>query len=73
MTGAGQQAAEHALTQWAQREREQGETRDGLVLGAIAAGVSKHRIHVLTGIARTTIDKIMATQEHVTQSEGIRE
>jgi hypothetical protein len=34
--------------------------RDDLVLAALAAGITKHRIHVLSGIARTTIDKIVA-------------
>jgi hypothetical protein len=32
--------------------------RDDLVLGALAAGVSKMRVYELTGIARTTIDRI---------------
>lgn len=35
------------------------EGRDSMVRRAQAAGVSKHRIHVLTGIARTTIDRIL--------------
>lgn len=34
--------------------------RDRLVLAALSAGLSKHRIYVLSGIARTTIDKIIA-------------
>jgi murein tripeptide amidase MpaA len=33
--------------------------RDDMVRRARAAGVSKHRIHILTGIARTTIDRIL--------------
>lgn len=45
--------AEAALTAWAQVQR------DELVRAAHAAGVSKNRIHVLTGIARTTIDRIL--------------
>jgi hypothetical protein len=28
---------------------------------AVAAGVSKHRVYQLTGSARTTIDRILAT------------
>jgi len=31
-----------------------------MVLRALAAGVSKNRIHTLSGIARTTIDRILA-------------
>ena len=33
--------------------------RDELVRSAVNAGVTKHRVHVLTGIARTTIDRII--------------
>lgn len=33
--------------------------RDDMVRRARAAGISKNRIHVLTGIARTTIDRIL--------------
>lgn len=32
--------------------------RDDMVRRAIAAGITKHRIHTLTGIARTTLDRI---------------
>lgn len=51
-----QHAAEIALADWA----EQNKRRDDLVRQAIQAGVSKHRVHVLTGIARTTIDRIVS-------------
>lgn len=34
--------------------------RDNRVRAAVRAGVSKHRVHVLTGISRTTIDRILA-------------
>jgi hypothetical protein len=33
--------------------------RDLFVKKAHAAGMSKHRIHVITGIARSTIDRII--------------
>lgn len=52
-------AIEYALTRWAQDRRSVDEARDGLVCDAHAAGISKHRVHVLTGIARTTIDSIL--------------
>jgi hypothetical protein len=62
-----QQEAEAALSRWvkqrqeADAEREElARARDDLVLAALAAGITKHRIHVLTGIARTTIDKIVS-------------
>jgi hypothetical protein len=47
--------AERALSAWASVER------DDLVRAAYEAGVSKNRIHILTGIARTTIDRILET------------
>lgn len=33
--------------------------RDDMVRRARTAGLSKHRIHILSGIARTTIDRIL--------------
>ncbi|WP_328336697.1 DUF6003 family protein [Streptomyces violaceus] len=48
-------AAERELTQY----RRTIEGRDDMVRRAQAAGVSKNRIHALTGIARTTIDRIL--------------
>jgi hypothetical protein len=62
-TGAGRQSAERALTRWAAQRREVDETRDQLILGAVGAGISKHRIYVLTGIARSTIDSVIARKE----------
>lgn len=49
-----QQLAVVALAEWAQRQRG----RDDLVRRALSLGVSKRRIHLVTGIARTTIDRI---------------
>jgi len=46
---------EAKLIQWAQTVA----TRDELIRSAVAAGITKHRVHVLTGIARTTVDKIV--------------
>ncbi len=45
--------AEAALQAWATVQR------DELVQAAYQAGVSKNRIHAITGIARTTIDRIL--------------
>lgn len=44
------------LTEWVTVTRD----RDYRVRAAVAAGVTKHRVHQLTGISRSTIDKIMA-------------
>jgi hypothetical protein len=53
--------AEAALQAWATFQR------DELVQAAHEAGVSKNRIHVLTGIARTTIDRILEAPVGTTQ------
>jgi hypothetical protein len=37
-------------------------SRNARVIAAVGAGVSKHRVYVLTGIARTTIDQILAQE-----------
>lgn len=47
--------AEAALQAWATVQR------DELIQAAHQAGVSKNRIHAITGIARTTIDRILET------------
>jgi len=47
--------AEAALQAWATVQR------DELIHAAHQAGVSKNRIHAITGIARTTIDRILET------------
>jgi hypothetical protein len=48
--------AELMLSEWATVVRD----RDARVLSAVRAGVSKHRVHQLTGISRSTIDRILA-------------
>jgi hypothetical protein len=48
--------AELMLTEYAAVAR----TRDERVRYAIAAGVPKHRVHVLTGLGRMTIERILA-------------
>jgi hypothetical protein len=50
--------AERLLTGWAASFGD----RDLFVLTAHRAGVSKHRIHLLTGIARTTLDRILSKE-----------
>ncbi|HEY1320711.1 MAG TPA: hypothetical protein VGF32_10715 [Streptosporangiaceae bacterium] len=63
--------AEELLTEWAAVMR----SRDDRVRAAVAAGMSKNRVHVLTGIGRMTIDRILASgQDHgpsTAQAEGI--
>ncbi len=44
------------LSEWLIVSRD----RDARVRAAVAAGLSKHRVHQITGIGRTTIDRILA-------------
>ncbi|WP_282790962.1 DUF6003 family protein [Streptomyces sp. CC224B] len=59
MNDDGKAAAERELTQY----RRTVDGRDEMIRRANQAGVSKHRIHLLTGIARTTIDRILKPKE----------
>lgn len=47
--------AEQALIEWAEVHRD----RDNRIRAARAAGLSKNRIHVLTGLSRVTIDTVL--------------
>jgi DNA invertase Pin-like site-specific DNA recombinase len=50
--------ARELLTAWAADQAAVASRRDDVVLAALAAGVSKSEVHRLTGIARTTVDRI---------------
>lgn len=60
---ATRKALEYALEQWGRQNGTYTAARDALVYQAATAGIPKHRIHVLTGIARTTIDRILAGEQ----------
>lgn len=49
-----------ALRSWGRRRQSLERDRDPLVNKALAAGVSREEVHVLTGLGRTTIDRIAA-------------
>lgn len=51
--------AREMLTAWAAERAAVASRRDDVVRAAVDAGVSKIEIHRLTGIARTTIDRIV--------------
>jgi hypothetical protein len=50
------QEAERMLTEWRAVSRD----RDNCVRRAVSSGVSKYRVNRLTGIGRSTIDRILA-------------
>jgi hypothetical protein len=49
------------LAGWAAERDAVGSRRDEVVQAAIDAGLRKSEVHRLTGMARTTIDRIAAT------------
>jgi hypothetical protein len=49
--------AEQMLSEWVIVTRD----RDARVRAAVAAGITKHRVRQLTGIGRSTIDRILAS------------
>jgi hypothetical protein len=53
--------ARQMLTGWAAEQDAVDRRRDEVVRAAIDAGLSKSEVHRLTGIARTTIDRILST------------
>lgn len=58
--------AEELLIEWVTVTRD----RDNRVRTAVASGVTKHRVHRLTGIGRSTIDRILAAPTPVGTSNG---
>jgi DNA invertase Pin-like site-specific DNA recombinase len=52
--------ARDALRSWGRRRQSLERDRDPLVTRALAAGLSKEEVHILTGLGRTTIDRIAA-------------
>jgi hypothetical protein len=53
--------ARQMLTAWAAEQDAVGSRRDEAVRAAVDAGLSKSEVHRLTGMARTTIDRILGT------------
>ena len=65
MTEWSRDHAEQELAAWAAAN----EYRDEIIRGAYRAGVTKARIHAMTGVARTTIDRVI--QEPAVRSSPV--
>lgn len=53
------EALREELRSWGETQRAQAANRDPLVLACLASGLfTKEEIHALTGLGRTTIDRI---------------
>jgi hypothetical protein len=59
MTELTVRQARELLAAWAAEQDAVAGRRDEVVRAAVAAGLSKSEVHRLTGIARTTIDRIV--------------
>jgi hypothetical protein len=51
--------ARQMLTEWAAKQAAVSAERDIVVRQAVRAGLSKIEVHRLTGVARTTVDRII--------------
>jgi hypothetical protein len=52
-----------ALRGWGRRQRNLAHERDPLVLAALKAGITREEVHILTGLGRTTVDRIVQGKE----------
>ena len=59
MTALTVRQAREMLTAWAAEQNAVAGRRDEVVRSAVDAGLSKSEVHRLTGIARTTIDRVL--------------
>jgi len=55
-------AARAVARSWRRRRDAVDAERDAMVITCLNAGVIKEEVHVLTGLGRTTIDRIAARQ-----------
>jgi len=55
----------HELARWGRLHKR----RDALVLEALAAGISRESVHILTGLGRTTIDRIAKSKQQEEQGQ----
>lgn len=62
--------ARDMLTEWAADRHAVERKRDEVVLAAVDAGLRKSEVHRLTGIARTTIDRIVTASRGEPAEEG---
>ena len=61
VTGLTVRQARELLAGWAAEQDAAGSRRDGVVRAAVDAGLRKSEVHRLTGLARTTIDRVAGT------------
>jgi hypothetical protein len=62
-------AARAAARSWRRRRDAVDAERDAVVITCLDAGLIKEEVHVLTGLGRTTIDRIAGTSRQTGQRE----
>ena len=62
--------AKEMLTAWSAEQEAVAGRRDEVVRAAVDAGLSKAEVHRLTGIARTTIDRIVGADHGTAAQEA---
>ena len=63
--------AEQALAEWKKRHDDAADERDRVIRAAHEAGVDIVRIHKLTGVSRTTVYRILGSEEDAPQGAAI--
>ena len=58
-TSEKREALRESLRKWGRTQRWQAEHRDPMVRAALEAGVTIEEVHQLTGLGRSTIDRII--------------
>ena len=54
------EAARNVLRRWGAKRKQLDDGRDGIVLRGLSLGLTKEEVHVLTGLGRSTIERILA-------------
>jgi hypothetical protein len=59
MSSSTEDETRKTLAAWGRRRKADNAARDAMVTDALANGISREEIHILTGLGRTTIDRII--------------
>ena len=65
-----QEKALAAVASWRRRSEEVEAQRDPVITEALESGLSKELVHQFSGVARTTIDRIIAKRERAVPGDA---
>lgn len=60
MSSSAADESRRTLAAWGKRRKADSAARDPMVADALGNGITREEIHILTGLGRTTIDRIIA-------------